>query len=120
MRIVCQPSGLSSPSLSPACTKKTSAAIANTISGVTSVMYASASIGVRSEARMRGSASASIVPRMHATTAFPSAMSTLRRSASVISGVFSATSNHFVENPSQKRTSRPPLNANPTTTRIGA
>ena len=38
MRIVCQPSGLSRPRPFPACTKKTSAAIANTISGVTSVM----------------------------------------------------------------------------------
>jgi hypothetical protein len=69
---------------------------------------------------MRGSASASIVPRMQATTAFPSAMSTLRLSASVISGVRSATSNHRVEKPSQKSTSRPPLNARATTTRIGA
>ena len=44
-------------------------------------MYASASIGVRSHARMRGSASASIVPSTHATTAFPSAMRTLSFSA---------------------------------------
>ena len=72
MRIVCQPSGLSSPRRVPAWTKNTSAAIANTISGVTSVMYASASIGVRHQGRMRGSASASIVPRTHATTALPS------------------------------------------------
>ena len=65
-------------------------------------MYASASIGVRSNGRMRGNASASIVPRTQATAALPSAMSTLRRNASVISGVRSATSNQRVENPSQR------------------
>ncbi len=50
---------------------------------------------------MRGSASASIVPRTHATTALPSAMRMLSLSALVISGVPSATWNHFVESPSQ-------------------
>ena len=101
MRIVCHPSGLSIPSRLPAWTKNTSAAIANTISGVTRVMYASASIGVRTHGRMRGSASASIVPSTQATMAFPSAMRMLNFRALVISGVSSATLNHFVEKPCQ-------------------
>jgi hypothetical protein len=110
-RIDQKPSGDSTPTHAPTWTKKMSAEIPNTISGVTSVMYASASIGTRSQARIRGSASASIVPSTHATTALPAAISTELRSGSVIVGSRSASPNHRVENPSQISTCRPPLNA---------
>src|SRR5688500_16300321 len=69
---------------------------------------------------MRETASASAVPSTHDTAAVPSPMTTLLRSGSVIDGSDSASPNHFVEQPSQLSTCRPPLKANTTTTAIGA
>jgi hypothetical protein len=47
-------------------------------------------------------------------------MNRLFRKGSVIVGSANASPNHFVENPSQLSTCRPPLKANTTTTAIGA
>ena len=120
IRIVFSPRIDPSPRTFPAWTKKISAEIPKTISGVTSVMYASASIGMRSVRRIRGSASASPLPSTHATSAFRSAIRRLFRNGSVIVGSLSASPNQRVENPSQLSTWRPPLNANTTTIAIGA
>ena len=95
----------------PTSVKNTSAAIPNTISGVTRVIITRASSGVRSQGRRRGSARASIVPSTQATTALPAAIITELRSASVIASSWSASANHFVEKPSQTSTCRPPLKA---------
>jgi hypothetical protein len=78
-----------------------SAAIPKTISGVTRVMKASASMGTRIQARMRDSASASSVPSTHATRAFSAATIRLVWSESRMSGLRSAAPNHLVEKPSQ-------------------
>jgi hypothetical protein len=60
------------------------------------------------------------VPSVAATTALPEAMRRLFRKGSVIVGSRRASPNHFVENPSQFSTWRPPLKAKTTTTAIGA
>ena len=95
----------------PASVKKIRAAMPKTISGVTSVIVTSASSGTRTGFHIFGSASASIVPRMQATTALPAAITSELRSASVTAVSCSAAPNHLVEKPSQTRVSRPPLNA---------
>jgi hypothetical protein len=102
---------VSRPNEIPASVKKSSAAIPKTISGVTSVIVTSASSGTRTGFHIRGSASASMVPRMQARIALPAAITSEFLSASVTAVSWRARPNHLVENPSQMSVSRPPLNA---------
>ncbi len=100
-----------SPSWKPAWTKKISAEMPKTISGVTSVMYTRPSIGMRAQRGIRESPSARAVPRTQAISALLMPIIRLFFSGSVIVGSARASPNHLVEKPSQLRTCRPPLNA---------